>query len=243
MPSWPRRRNSGGRRWNSCRACSARRPISAASGGSTAAFGKPAFASRRPWKALTGSLTPKRSITCRSRPWPRGSSFAAGTTSSSWGKAGWGRVTSFKPWDAPPRAGYRVRYITSAELLQDLTASLADHTLPQRLRYYSNFDLLEIDEFGFDRIERAEASQAASLLYKVVDGRVKRSTAMVTNISFEAWTEYLGDAAVAMAILDRVVHGAIILKIEGRSYRAARLKRPLPHKDGRAAKELPQATP
>jgi DNA replication protein DnaC len=139
--------------------------------------------------------------------------------------------------------GYRARYITSAELLQDLTASLADHTLPERLRYYSNFDLLAIDEFGFDRIERSESSQAACLLYKVVDGRTKRSTAMVTNISFEAWAEYLGDAPLAMAILDRVVDGAIILKIEGRSYRASRLKRPLPHKDGRAAKELPKPPP
>ena len=52
------------------------------------------------------------------------------------------------------RQGYRVRYTTSAELLHDLTASLADHTLHERLRYYSNFDLLAIDEFGFDRIER-----------------------------------------------------------------------------------------
>jgi DNA replication protein DnaC len=136
--------------------------------------------------------------------------------------------------------GYRVRYITSAELLQDLTASLADHTLPERLRYYSNFDLLAIDEFGFDRIERAESSQAASLLYKVVDSRTKRSTAMVTNISFDAWAEYLGDAPLAMAVLDRVVDGAIILKIEGRSYRASRLKRPLPDKDGKAARQLPK---
>ena len=120
-----------------------------------------------------------------------------------------------------------MRYITSAELLQDLTACLADHTLPERLRYYSNFDLLAIDEFGFDRIERSESSRAASLLYKVVDGRTKRSTAMVTNISFEAWAEYLGDALLAMAVLDRVVDGAIILKIEGLSHRASRVKRPV----------------
>jgi len=117
--------------------------------------------------------------------------------------------------------GYRVRYTTSAELLRDLTASLADHTLPQRLRYYSNFELLVIDEFGFDKIERAESSQAASLLYKVVDSRSpQRSTALVTNIGFEAWADYLGDAPLAMAILDRLVDGAIVLKIEGRSYRA-----------------------
>lgn len=125
--------------------------------------------------------------------------------------------------------GYRVRYATSAELLRDLTASLADHSLPQRLRYYSNFDLLVIDEFGFDKIERAESGQAASLLYKVVDSRgPKRSTALVTNIGFEAWADYLGDAPLAMAILDRLVDGAIVLKIEGRSYRAHRSKQSAP---------------
>ena len=52
--------------------------------------------------------------------------------------------------------GYRVLYRTSAELLADLTASLADKTLPARLRYYAQPDLLIIDEFGFDRIERTE---------------------------------------------------------------------------------------
>ena len=125
--------------------------------------------------------------------------------------------------------GYRVRYITSADLLLDLIASLADHTLPQRLRYYTNFDLLIIDEFGFEKIERAESGQAASLLYKVIDSRCpKRSTAMVTNISFEAWADYLGDAPLAMAMLDRLVDRAIRLKIEGRSYRAHRAQQPVP---------------
>lgn len=101
--------------------------------------------------------------------------------------------------------GYRVRYATSAELLRDLTACLADHGLPQRLRYYSNFELLVIDEFGFEQMERTESTQAASLLYKVVDSRgPKRSTALVTNIGFEAWADYLGDAPLAMTILDRL---------------------------------------
>lgn len=124
--------------------------------------------------------------------------------------------------------GYRVRYTTSADLLAHLTASLADHTLPQQLRSYTNFDLLIIDEFGFEKIERAESGQAANLLYKVVDSRgPQRSTAMVTNISFEAWADYLGDAPLAMAILDRLVDG-IRLKIEGRSYRAHRTQQPAP---------------
>ncbi len=119
--------------------------------------------------------------------------------------------------------GLRVRYTTSADLLKDLTASLADQTLPQRVRYYARFDLVIIDEFGFDKIERAEAPQAASLLYKIIDARSQQSsTALVTNIDFEAWGEYLGDPPLAMAFLDRIVDGAIILKIKGKSYRAHR---------------------
>jgi DNA replication protein DnaC len=119
--------------------------------------------------------------------------------------------------------GYRVRYTTSADVLADLTAALADQTLPRRLREYARYDLLIIDEFGFDRIERSEARQAASLLYKLIDARSpKRSTALVTNIDFEAWGEYLGDPPLAMAFLDRIVDGAIIVKINGKSYRAHR---------------------
>jgi DNA replication protein DnaC len=127
--------------------------------------------------------------------------------------------------------GYRVRYTTSAALLADLTAALADQTLARRLREYAQIDLLIIDEFGFDQIERREGRQAASLLYKLVDARSpKRSTALVTNLDFEAWGEYLGDPPLAMAILDRLVDGAIIVKINGKSYRAHRAQMTSPGK-------------
>lgn len=117
--------------------------------------------------------------------------------------------------------GYSVRYITSADLLADLTASLADRTLPKRLRYYARFDILLVDEFGFDHIERQQSPQAANLLFKVIDTRgPQRSTALATNIDFAAWKTYLADTYLASAFLDRVVEGAIILKINGRSYRA-----------------------
>ncbi len=123
--------------------------------------------------------------------------------------------------------GYRVRYTTSAGLLDDLRKSLAEQNLPRRIRFWSRFDLVIIDEFGFDRIERSECPQAANLFYKVIDARSgKRSTALATNIDFEAWSDYLGDPPLAMAFLDRVVDGAIILKIRGKSYRAHRAKKP-----------------
>jgi DNA replication protein DnaC len=127
--------------------------------------------------------------------------------------------------------GYRVRYATSAGVLAELTASLADQTLSRRLRAYARFDLLILDEFGFDRIERREAQQAASLLYKLIDARSpNRSTALVTNIDFEAWGDYLGDPPLAMAFLDRIVDGAIIVKIKGKSYRAHRAQAAPPSK-------------
>jgi DNA replication protein DnaC len=125
-------------------------------------------------------------------------------------------------------AGQRVRYTTSAELLRDLGASLADGTTPKRLREYARFDLLIVDEFGFDKLEREEFPQAPSLLYKLFDNRTRRaSTAVVTNIDFDAWGSYVGDAPLAMAFLDRLVDGAIVLKFRGRSYRAHRAQ-PVP---------------
>ena len=120
---------------------------------------------------------------------------------------------------------YRVRYETSASVLRELTAALADQTLERRLRSYGGFDLMILDEFGFDRVERLESPQAASLLYKLINARSGRSTALVTNIDFESWGEYLGDPPLAMAFLDRIVDGAIILKTKGRSYRAHRAER------------------
>jgi DNA replication protein DnaC len=116
---------------------------------------------------------------------------------------------------------YRVRYITSADLIRDLTASLADKTLHRRLRYYARFELLIIDEFGFDKLERTESPDASNLLFKIIDSRrLDKSTVMITNIDFDVWASYLGDPPLAMALLDRLVEHSTVLKIEGKSYRA-----------------------
>jgi DNA replication protein DnaC len=117
--------------------------------------------------------------------------------------------------------GYRVLYKTSAKIISELTSSLADKTLPQELRGYTRPQLLIIDEFGFDRVERLESPQAAHLLYKVVAARSQQgSTALISNIDFDQWGDYMIDGPLAMAFLDRLVEGAIIIKIKGDSYRA-----------------------
>jgi DNA replication protein DnaC len=116
-----------------------------------------------------------------------------------------------------------VRYTTSAELLEDFVRSSGEKNLPSRIRYYRCFELLIIDEFGFEKLERLEYPEWSSLLYKVIDSRNRHgSTALVTNVEFKYWTDYLGDPPLAMALLDRVVDGAIIHKFRGKSYRPER---------------------
>ena len=107
-------------------------------------------------------------------------------------------------------------------MLADLTASLAGQTLSDKLLDYGKFDLVILDELGFDRLERSESPQVTSLLYKLINARTARSTALVTNIDFKAWSDYLGDLPLAMAFLDRIVDGVISLKITSKSYRAQR---------------------
>ena len=90
---------------------------------------------------------------------------------------------------------------------------------------YRSFDLLIIDEFGFDKLERREYPESPSLMYKVVDGRNGRgSTAFLTNVDFGDWTEYFGDPALVMALLDRVSDNAIVFRFEGKSFRKNRTK-------------------
>ena len=128
--------------------------------------------------------------------------------------------------------GYHVRYTTSAKLLQEFTAALADGTFNHKLAVYSRLDLLLIDEFGFDRLEREAQSQASTVYYRLLDARSgRRSTALATNIDFKAWADYLGDPPLAAAFLDRLVDGAAVLKLSGRSYRAHRAQ-PIHKADG-----------
>jgi DNA replication protein DnaC len=93
------------------------------------------------------------------------------------------------------------------------------------LAAYARLDLLLIDEFGFDRLEREAQAQASTVYYRLLDARTgHRSTALATNIDFKAWVDYLGDPPLATAFLDRLVDGAVILKLTGRSYRAHRAR-------------------
>jgi DNA replication protein DnaC len=121
--------------------------------------------------------------------------------------------------------GFNVRYATSAKLLEEFTAAMADASHPRMLATYARLDLLLIDKFGFDRLEREAQAQASTVYYRLLDARTgRRSTALATNIDFKAWTDYLGDPPLATAFLDQPVDGTVLLKLTGRSYRGHRAR-------------------
>ncbi len=76
--------------------------------------------------------------------------------------------------------------------------------------------MIVVDEVGYLPLER----QAANLLFALVSRRYERGSIVVTsNRSFEQWGEILGDAMVAAALIDRLVHHAEIVTLKGKSYR------------------------
>jgi DNA replication protein DnaC len=132
---------------------------------------------------------------------------------------------------------YRCRYVTASDMLRDLLSGLADDSLDEKLKAYLRAEVLLIDEIGFDRLEQ-ESSRNASLFFKVVEGRYcKHSTILTTNIDFKMLGEYLGDPVVTAALVDRMVHHAVIIHIDGPSYRmheSKKLNRPVQKKSTQA---------
>ena len=119
------------------------------------------------------------------------------------------------------QAQMSVRYARCVDLLDDLYAGLADGTYHRRLKRWSAADLLIVDDVGLGQVKkRDDEPTAAHTLFNLIDRRHgKTSTAFSSNIKLSAWGKYLGDATLAVAILDRVAMRAIRLDIDGPSYR------------------------
>jgi len=116
--------------------------------------------------------------------------------------------------------GYKTYYTTCSELIQDLNQGVYEKTLEKRIKKYISAELLLIDEMGHDRLE-LQVIKEAHLLFKVIDQRYKENKSLIftSNIEEEDWPEFLGDPISTSAILDRIFHHSVIVKIYGPSYR------------------------
>jgi len=115
---------------------------------------------------------------------------------------------------------YKTHYTTCSELINDLNSGVYEKTLDKRMRKYINPELLIIDEMGHDRLE-LQVIKEAHLLFKVIDQRYKENKPLIftTNIEEPDWPEFLGDPISTGAILDRIFHHSVIVRIKGPSYR------------------------
>jgi len=113
-------------------------------------------------------------------------------------------------------AGTHVLFTTAAQLLLDLGGQESARGLARRLNHYATRGLLVIDEVGYLSYD----ARAADLLFQVVSRRYeRRSLALTTNLPFSEWPTIFPNAASATALIDRLVHHAEIISIEGDSYR------------------------
>ena len=113
--------------------------------------------------------------------------------------------------------GHGVLFISAAQLLLDLGAQESARALERRLQHYAKIGLLIHDEIGFLAFD----NRNADLLFQVISRRYeKKSTVLTTNLAFRDWPSIFPNATCATALIDRVVHHADVIAIEGESYRA-----------------------
>ena len=114
------------------------------------------------------------------------------------------------------RLGLRVMFTTATALITTLGKALYENRLEERLKILTQPKLLILDEIGYIPIDR----QGANLFFQLVSRRYERGAILLTsNQSLGAWGEVFGDAVIASAILDRLLHHATTVNIKGDSYR------------------------
>lgn len=113
-------------------------------------------------------------------------------------------------------SGYPVIFYTVKKLLRELTTTLADNTLEDKLRRLQYYPLMVIDEIGYLEFDK----QSANLFFQLISTRYEKSSLILTsNKSFSSWGELFGDTVIASAILDRLLHHSTVINIKGESYR------------------------
>jgi DNA replication protein DnaC len=112
--------------------------------------------------------------------------------------------------------GYSVLFTTLAHLAADLATAPHAVALKQRMRRYLAPQVLVIDEVGYTKLKEDQAN----LLFALVRDRYEHGSIILTsNTSFSEWGALLGNEVLATALLDRLLHHAEAISIQGKSYR------------------------
>jgi DNA replication protein DnaC len=138
------------------------------------------------------------------------------------------------------KAGKSVYFSTLAELVASLAKSEREGQLKERLRFYTRNALMIIDEIGYLPLQ----SGGANLFFQLINARYERGAMILTsNRGFGEWAEIFGDPVVASALLDRLLHHAVVIAIEGNSYRLREHAELVPEPLRAAGRRLPAPPP
>jgi DNA replication protein DnaC len=114
------------------------------------------------------------------------------------------------------KAGRSVYFSTLADIVASLAKAERDGMLRERIRYLCRPALLVVDEIGYLPITPG----GGNLFFQLVNARYEKGAMILTsNRGFAEWGEIFGDSVVATALLDRLLHHAVVIQIEGSSYR------------------------
>jgi DNA replication protein DnaC len=117
------------------------------------------------------------------------------------------------------KAGRSVYFTTLAELIGSLAKAEREGALRERIRFLCRPQLLVVDEIGYLPV----ITGGGNLFFQLVNSRYERGAMILTsNRGFAEWGEVFGGPVVASALLDRLLHHAIVIRIEGASYRLRR---------------------
>ena len=113
--------------------------------------------------------------------------------------------------------GYPVLFTTAVDIINSLSAAQAQGSLKRELRKYLQPRLLVVDELGYLPIDK----HGADLLFQVISERYERGALVITtNLAYKHWSEIFNhDSTLTSALLDRLLHHAETVIIEGKSYR------------------------
>jgi DNA replication protein DnaC len=112
--------------------------------------------------------------------------------------------------------GYRGRFYNAQDLIDELYASLADHSTARLIKRLAAYDVLAIDELGYMNLK----PEHANALFKLLEGRYcRKATLITTNLDFEQWYELFRNKPLVDALLDRLQHHCITLRLNGPSLR------------------------
>ena len=121
------------------------------------------------------------------------------------------------------RQGRSVRYLRLPRLFESLRIAHGDGSYPRLMNQLAKTDLLILDDWG---IPKMAAAQRNDLLELIEDRHGLRATLIAGQLPVEHWHEYIGEATLADAILDRLLHNAHRLPLKGESLRKRHPQRP-----------------